>query len=198
MIQFNNLSKEMPFLVLREKYDQALRSEQKSIDALNISSYNTETKEVSSRYVNLKYIINNEFIFFTNYVSPKAISFNLHDQIAALLYWSNINLQIRIKAKIKKTSAEFNQNYFSKRSPEKNALAISSNQSKPIESYGMVKENFKKTLENDNLKKCPSYWGGYSLTPYEIEFWEGDKHRLNKRDLYILDEATWNHFILQP
>lgn len=198
MIQFHNLSKETPFQILRKKYDQALSSKQKSIEALSVSSYNTETKEVSSRYVNLKYIINDEFIFFTNYVSPKAVSFSLHDQIAALIYWPKINLQIRIKAKIKKTSKEFNQNYFQKRSREKNALALSSNQSKPIESYSMVKENFKKTLENNNLKECPRHWGGYSLTPYEIEFWEGNHYRLNERNLYVKNAKGWDHFILEP
>jgi len=35
-----------------------------------------------------------------------------------------------MKAKIKKTSDEYNQKYFFDRSEEKNALAISSNQSK--------------------------------------------------------------------
>lgn len=198
MIQFHNMNKDIPFLILRKKYDQAVSEEQKSIEALSISSYNTVTKEVSSRFVNLKFIINDEFIFFTNYDSPKALSFRLHDQIAALLYWPKINLQIRIKAKIKKTSEEFNQNYFNKRSREKNALAISSNQSKPIESYRMVKENFKKTLENDNLKKCPSHWGGYSLKPYEIEFWEGNNYRLNERNLYVKNVNGWDHSILEP
>ena len=68
------------------------------------------------------------------------------------MYWPSINIQIRIKAKIKKTSNEYNQKYFFDRSEKKNALAISSNQSKPIESYSQVKENYKQSLENDDLK----------------------------------------------
>jgi len=55
------------------------------------------------------------------------------------------------------------KNIFLNRSEEKNALAISSNQSKPIDSYSQVKENYNKSLENDDLKKCPEYWGGFHL-----------------------------------
>ena len=198
MIQFNNLNQEIPYLLLKEKYDEADDAGQKVIEAISISSYNKDISEVDSRYVNLKFISNDEFIFFSNYNSPKASSFNSHSQIAALVYWSSINVQIRMKAKIKKTSNEFNQNYFFDRLEEKNALAISSNQSKPIESYNQVKENYNKSLNNDDLKKCPEFWGGYSFIPYYFEFWEGHESRLNKREVYEKSENTWKHIILQP
>ncbi len=198
MIQFNNLNQEIPYLLFKSKYDEALDKGQKGIEAISISSYNTKMHEVDSRYVNLKFITNDEFIFFSNYVSPKASSFNSHDQIAVLVYWASINVQIRIKAKIKKTSNEYNQKYFFDRSEEKNALAISSNQSKPIDSYNQVKENYNKSLKNDDLKKCPEFWGGYSFTPYYFEFWEGHESRLNKREVYEKSNDSWKHFILQP
>jgi pyridoxamine 5'-phosphate oxidase len=198
MIQFNNLNQEMPYLVFKEKYNESLNAKQKNIEAISISSFNREISEVDSRYVNLKLVTNDEFIFFSNYDSPKASSFNSHNQIAALVYWPSINVQIRMRAKIKKTTNEFNQNYFFDRSEEKNALAISSNQSKPINSYSQVKENYNKSLINDDLKKCPEFWGGYSFTPYYFEFWEGHESRLNKREVYKKSDGTWKHLILQP
>ncbi|MDC0454328.1 pyridoxamine 5'-phosphate oxidase family protein, partial [Gammaproteobacteria bacterium] len=158
MIKFNKLKQEMPYLAFKVKYDEALNAGQKNIEAISISSFSTEMHEVDSRYVNLKFITNDKFIFFSNYNSPKASSFNSHNQIAALLYWASIDVQIRIKAKIKKTSNEYNQKYFFDRSEYKNALAISSNQSEPIESYSLVKKNYKQSLKNDDLKKCPEYW----------------------------------------
>ena len=173
-------------------------SDLKAIEAISISSYNKETKEVDSRYVNLKYISNDEFIFFSNYDSPKASAFNSHNQIAALLYWSSINVQIRMKAKIKKMSNDYNQRYFENRSKKKNALAISSNQSKPINSYKQVIENYNKSLNNDNLKKCPEYWGAYSFTPYYFEFWEGHESRLNKREIFEEIDGCWRHSFVQP
>jgi pyridoxamine 5'-phosphate oxidase len=198
MIQFNNLSQETPYQLFKAIYYKALDKDQKNIEAISISSFNNKLNEVDSRYVNLKFITNDEFIFFSNYNSPKAISFNSHNQIAALLYWPSINVQIRMKAKIKKTSNEYNQKYFFDRSEEKNALAISSKQSKSIDSYGQVKENYNKSLKNDDLKKCPEFWGGYSFTPYYFEFWEGHESRLNKREVYEKSDDRWKHHILQP
>ena len=198
MIEFNNLNQEIPYLLLKEKYDEAIDAGQDGIEAIAISCFNKEISEVDSRFVNLKFIKNDEFIFFSNYKSPKAIAFNSHNQIAALIYWPSINIQIRMKAKIKKTSDEFNQKYFFDRSEEKNAIAISSNQSKEIDSYKQVKENYKKSIKNDDLKKCPEYWGGYSFTPYYFEFWEGHVSRINKRKIFEKIDGVWKQSILQP
>ncbi len=198
MIKFDNLNQEIPYLFFKAKYNEAVNAGQKGIEAISISSYNKELSEIDSRYVNLKFILNDEFIFFSNYNSPKAYSFKSHIQIAALVYWPSTNVQIRMKAKIKKTSNEFNQKYFFDRSEEKNALAISSKQSKSINSYNQVKENYSKSLKNDDLKKCPEFWGGYSFTPYYFEFWKGHESRLNKREVYERSNDGWKHFFLQP
>ena len=40
MIKFNNLCEEKPYLVFKEKYDAALDSAQKNIEAITISSFN--------------------------------------------------------------------------------------------------------------------------------------------------------------
>ena len=198
MIEFNNLNKESPFVFFKEKYDDALNAGQKAIEAISISSFNKENNEVDSRYVNLKFVINDEFILFSNYNSPKSLAFNSYNQIAGLFYWPSTNVQIRIKAVIKKTSNDYNHQYFFDRSQKKNALAISSSQSNPIISYEQVKENYNKSLKNDDLKKCPDFWGGYSFTPYYFEFWEGHESRLNKREVYKKIDNNWKNFILQP
>ena len=67
MIQFKNLNKEIPYQLIKKKYDEALDKGQKGIEAISISSYNKQIDEVDSRYVNLKFISNDEFIFFSNY-----------------------------------------------------------------------------------------------------------------------------------
>ena len=198
MIQFNNLNQEIPYQIFKGKYDEAVYAGQKFVEVISISSFNKRINQVESRYVNLKFIINNEFIFFSNYKSPKANSFETHSQVAALIYWSSINVQIRMKAKIRKTSNDYNQRYFENRSKKKNALAISSNQSKPIDSYKQVIENYNKSLNKDDLKKCPEYWGGYSFTPYYFEFWEGHESRLNKREIFEKIDGCWRHSFVQP
>lgn len=198
MIKFNKESNDAPYVKFREKYYDAINASQQNIEAIAISSFNRETDEVDSRFVNLKFIDDKKFIFFTNYNSPKSKAFSTHTKISALIYWSSINTQIRMKANIKKTSKKFNNLYFKNRSAKKNALAISSNQSKEISSYENVISNYKKVLKNEELSICPNYWGGYSFTPYYFEFWEGNESRLNKREIYELNDNKWIIGYLEP
>ena len=198
MITFNNLSSEAPYLILKKKYDKALSADQKIIEAMSIASFSSDLCEVNARFVNLKFVNNKEFIFFSNYNSPKSKEFKSHTQITALIFWNTINVQIRMKALVGKKSKAFNQEYFQGRDRTKNALAISSNQSVQIESYEDVSKNYNDSLKSADLEKCPDYWGGYSFTPYYFEFWEGHKSRLNKREVYQFDNNVWKHHFLQP
>ena len=198
MIEFKNFNQETPYLLFKEKYDEAFNAGQKNIEAISIASFNKEKNEVDSRFVNLKIIDNDNFIFFSNYNSPKSLAFKSHNQVSVNIYWPVINLQIRMKAKISKKERSYNQAYFLKRSAEKNALAISSDQSKSISSYDLVVKNYNEVKKDMDLKECPEYWGGFVFKPYEIEFWEGNSFRLNKRNIYKLVDDNWHHNILQP
>jgi pyridoxamine 5'-phosphate oxidase len=199
MINFIDVCKDTPYFKFLDFYKRAILKKQRNIEAISISSFNDNRKEVESRYVNLKYIRGQEWIFFSNYHSPKSESFSSHKQISAILFWESINLQIRIKAKIYKTDSDFSDYHFSKRSLSKNALAISSFQSKPIESFDIVKDNFENVLKKKEiLIKRPDYWGGFSFEPYYFEFWEGGSNRLNKREAFLKDKKKWTHSYLQP
>lgn len=198
MIKFKNLSQETPYIIFKERYDKALDAEQKNIEAISISSLNKEKNEVDSRFVNLKLIDNNKFIFFSNYNSPKSVAFSSHNQICALIYWPSINIQIRIKALIEKTTTKYNNEYFNKRSLDKNALAISSNQSQKILSYNNVIKKYQAIKKREDLLKCPNYWGGFLFVPYYFEFWEGHESRINKRIVFEGGSKNWNQYILEP
>ncbi len=198
MIKFLNYSKKKPYKLFKEKYDAAIDANQKNIEAICVSSFSNISDEVDARFVNLKLVDNEDFIFFTNYKSQKAIQFDSHSQVAISIYWNNINTQIRIKAKIEKTSLEYNANYFKERSPEKNALAISSRQSQLIDSYETVLLNYNNSFNQDDLTSCPDYWGGYRCIPYYFEYWEGHESRLNKRNVYQINNGEWSQSTLQP
>ena len=58
MIKFNNLNKEIPYLIYKDKYTEALEAGQRNIEAISISSYNKDSNQVDSRFVNLKFIDN--------------------------------------------------------------------------------------------------------------------------------------------
>jgi pyridoxamine 5'-phosphate oxidase len=198
MIKFKNLCQETPYLLFEEKYNKALESYQKNIESMCVSSFSVDKKEVNARFVNIKFLNQKEFIFFSNYESPKAKDFLQHNQISGLFFWNNTNMQVRIKANIKKTNSLFNQKYFYNRDKKKNALAISSIQSVPIQSYEAIQRNYKNALGKDELSKCPEYWGGFSFIPYYFEFWEGHESRINKREVFEKVDAEWKQFIIQP
>ncbi len=199
MIKITALNNNEPYKKFKHYYDKALSKNQKSIEAIVIATYDKNLDEVDARYVNLKYINNEEWIFFTNYNSLKAQQFFSHDQISAIFYWDSIGVQVRIKAKIEKTSSDFSDKHFNNRTKEKNALAISSNQSSLIGSYEDVIKNYNDALnDQESLFKRPDYWGGFSFKPYYFEFWEGHQSRLNKRQTYKHEDVGWISSILQP
>ena len=198
MIIFLNNNNFLPYIRLREKYNEAVSADQILIEAMSVSSYNSILNEVNSRYVNLKFVDNNKFIFFSNYNSTKSKEFESHKQISATIHWPNIKCQIRMKANIKKTSSTYNEKYFRKRSHEKNALAISSNQSARIDSYDDVLQKYNHIRQKEDLSVCPNYWGGFAFKPYYFEFWEGNESRINKRVVYELKNNLWDEYFLEP
>lgn len=198
MIKIESLNKEEPYLKYQDLYDLALSKNQNQIERILIASFNTDLKEVNARYVNLKYVIKDEWIFFSNYESVKAKDFLTHNQITAVSYWSSIDVQIRIKATINKSSKEFSDKHYLLRSKEKNALAISSLQSQPVNSYEDVKNKYKHTLSSRDLNNRPTYWGGYSFIPYYFEFWKGHESRINKREIYKNEGNEWIKSFLSP
>ena len=199
MITFKKISNEAPYNNFINYYNLALEMQENQIEAISISSYDPNKSEVNSRFVNLKYIIEDEWIFFSNYNSPKARQFDLHNQISCIFHWKSINIQIRLKANIFKTDAKFSDVHFLNRSTKKNALAVSSMQSETVKSFKTVKDNYQKCLNNESLLKCrPVYWGGFSFKPYYFEFWEGSNERLNKREVFQLADNHWQHSLIQP
>ncbi len=198
MIIIRDLNKQKPYLIFKNHFDLAKSKKQKNIEVISISSFNKNKEEVESRYVNLKYILDDEWIFFSNYNSNKAINFQKHNQISVLFYWDSINLQIRIKANIKKSNKLISDEHFKNRLDKKNALAISSNQSAKIDSYEEVLLKYESIFKNNSLKDRPDYWGGFSFKPYYFEFWEGNHNRINKRRVYELNEKEWISYFLEP
>ena len=200
MIEILKKIKDKPYRKFYSLYDDALMQDQKSIEAIAISSLNKDKMIVDCRFVNLKYIEGNEWTFFSNYNSPKAEEFVSHNQISAVFYWQKVNIQIRMKAKISKSNEEFSDIHFKKRSLKKNALALSSDQSKPINKFSEVKKNYEKVFEDkESLTKRPNFWGGFTFIPFSFEFWQGNANRINRREFFTLNSQNkWEELILQP
>ena len=193
MIELDKIINDEPHNLFKSYYYEALKLGQESIEVISISSFEPNTNEIESRYVNLKYIMNNEWVFFSNYNSKKANNFRSLNQISVLFFWNKLDLQIRIKAKIKKSSHSFSDSHYQKRALKKNVIAHSSNQSKKIKSYDDVVIKYKKySLKKDLISVRPKYWGGYSFFPYYFEFWQGNENRINKRKVFEKKHDHWD------
>ena len=199
MINIKDISTKKPYQLFLKYLENAKENNQKPIDAISISSFNKSTNEVESRFVNIKYLIDQKFIFFSNYNSLKANNFENHDQISLLFYWNKIDVQIRIKAKVYHSDEKFSDKHYGDRSSKKNALAHSSKQSTTVNSYESVVKNYNKVLKlNDLLSSRPDYWGGFDIVPYYFEFWEGNEHRINKRTIFKIEGKKWKKYFLSP
>jgi len=203
MIEFIGQFKSIPYKKLKSFYDEAKLKNQHSIEALCLST--SHNNKPSSRYVNIKYIKDNELVFFSNYHSRKGKEIDKNSNFAAIFFWNFIGVQIRLEGNIQRISPSESDAHFKKREINKNILAISSNQSCIIDSYEAVKEKYKtvknkfKNKPNYGIKR-PKYWGGYSLRPNKIEFWESHKNRLNKRHMFefIHKDNKWIDYFLEP
>ena len=72
MIVFKDLPEVKPYRQFKKDYLDAEKANQPLIHAIAISSFNKTLNEVESRFVNLKYIEGEEWIFFSNYKIGRA------------------------------------------------------------------------------------------------------------------------------
>lgn len=172
-------------------------------DEQNAMSLSTVSKdgEVSSRTVLLKGIHENGFEFFTNYGSRKARDIEEHPGVAVLFFWKELERQVRIQGTAKKVSAERSAVYFQSRPIESQISAWASPQSQPVEGREQLMhkvEEIKKQFGTTGPLPPPPFWGGYVVSPYRIEFWQGRADRLHDRVVYELSNGAWIRSILAP
>lgn len=196
MIDFNLNKETSPCLKVFKLYEHAKDASQKFIEAACLSTCD-DSKTPQSRYVNIKYINDNELIFFSNYNSLKAKNIEYSNKISLVFFWDSINCQIRISGTISKLDSKRSDAHWKKRSKEKNILSTISQQSNKIKSYDQITKKFNNSLDID-VSSRPNYWGGYSISPYYFEIWEGHPSRINKREIFELCNEEWLNYYLEP
>lgn len=146
-----------------------------------------------SRIVLLKQFTSEGFIFFTNYESEKGKSIAENPNVCLSFFWPYAERQVIIKGKAEKTSDQVSDEYFHSRPFGSQLGAVASHQSEVILSREVLEDKIR-TLETEFSGKeitRPSYWGGYLVKPYEIEFWQGRPNRLHDRIRFQLQDLAW-------
>ena len=154
-----------------------------------------------SRVVLLKKFSEEGFIFYTNYNSEKGKAIAANPHVCLSFFWHEMERQVIIKGIAQKTSENISDNYFDSRPDGSKLGAVVSNQSEVIPSRSFLEENLKE-LENafeGKLISRPQHWGGYLVTPLEVEFWQGRANRLHDRIRYrSQSDFSWTIERLAP
>ena len=153
----------------------------------------------SSRVLLLRDATEKGFSFFTNYSSRKSQEIEVNPNVCMNFFWPEMERQVRINGSISRLSEQKSDDYFNSRPYESRIGAWCSPQSQVIESREVLEnkiQELKKKYPNEVPR--PENWGGYTIVPNEIEFWQGRASRLHDRFLYNKEGENWTINRLAP
>jgi len=189
-----------PLAQFTKWWKQAVKASIDEANAMTLATASTDGMP-SARTVLLKDFSEKGFVFFTNYNSFKGQQLAENPRACLVFFWKELERQVRITGIVEKLSAEENDEYFYSRPQESQVGAITSPQSQVIESRSWLEEQFKKNSKEASVNKIkrPEHWGGYTVRPVIIEFWQGRPGRLHDRLQYSLqDDGNWKIERLAP
>jgi pyridoxamine 5'-phosphate oxidase len=156
----------------------------------------------AARIVLLKGADARGFVFFTNYDSRKGRELARDPRAALLLFWVELERQVRIEGVTERVSAAESDAYFASRPRLSRFGAWASPQSATIDGRAVLEERFAQIAaryadESAPVPRPPN-WGGYRLVPDLFEFWQGRRSRLHDRILYRRAVDAWTIERLAP
>jgi len=151
--------------------------------------------QINTRTVLLKDISEGGFTFFTNYESRKAHAMEFNENVSLLFPWYAMERQVSISGIAEKVSHQESDDYFATRPWGSQIGAWASHQSSPLATREELEQRFEGASQKwpeGTVVPRPPHWGGYRVTPLNIEFWQGRYSRLHDRLRYERDNTTAN------
>ncbi len=188
-----------PIVLFRRWYREAERAGAPQPDAMTLATAG-DGGTPSARMVLFKGIDGDAFLFYSNYDSRKGRDLATNGKAAIVFYWSVTRHQVRVSGTVKRISRAASLAYFHSRPRGAQLSALASRQSRVVTSRAVLeREVAALDRKHPNAVPLPSDWGGYSLRPAWIEFWENRADRLHDRIRYVrLRGGVWRAERLAP
>ncbi len=189
-----------PFEIARRWLTEAEKSELNDPNAIALATVDQHGLP-NVRMVLLKEVEQDAFVFYTNYHSAKARELDAAGTAAFVMHWKSLRRQIRVRGTITREDGPKADEYFASRSLKSRLGAWASRQSEPLSSRtALMAEVAKVTAKLGPNPPRPDFWGGYRLTPVEIEFWADGAFRLHDRFCWRREDPgqAWNIQRLNP
>lgn len=170
-----------PFVLAQSWLKEAEASEPNDPSAIALATVDAAGMP-NARVVLLKQIEENAFVFYTNYTSAKAEEIDASGSAAFVMHWKSLRRQIRVRGVTSREDGSQADAYFASRHPKSRLGAWASDQSSPLENREALEgrvEAARDRLGEDPPR--PPFWGGYRITPLEMEFWADGENRLHDR-----------------
>lgn len=180
-------------------FGEALKAELLDTNAMTLATASPDAAP-SARIVLLKGFDEQGFVFYTNYESAKARELERNPRACLLLYWAELERQVRITGRVTRTSPEESATYFQSRPFESQIGAWASAQSRTIADRAVLERHYAELAAKHagGPVPHPPFWGGYRVAPEAIEFWQGRASRLHDRLLYTRGFGGWSRSRLAP
>ena len=189
-----------PFVLARAWLAEAEAVEVNDPNAIALSTVDADGMP-NARMVLLKDIEDAAFVFYTNYTSKKAQEVEGAGKAAFVMHWKSLRRQIRVRGHVTREEGAQADAYYASRSLKSRLGAWASAQSQPLSSRGaLMAEVAKVTLQQGANPSRPPFWGGFRITPVEIEFWADGPFRLHDRFRWTRSDpaAPWHVERLKP
>ena len=107
--------KTCPFEQFMDWFKEAEKHEKGiEINAMNLSTCSKDGRP-TSRYVLLKELKDNKFVFFTNYESRKGKNLQENPFASCLFYWPTLHRSVRVEGAVSKIEEDRSTEYFQSR-----------------------------------------------------------------------------------
>ncbi len=170
-----------PFAIARRWLAEAEPAEPNDPSAIALATVDAAGRP-NVRMVLLKGIEDSGFVFYTNYGSAKAAEIDAAGHAAFVLHWKSLRRQIRVRGAVTRVEGPEADAYFASRSLQSRLGAWASRQSQPLASRtALMAEVARQTAKHGTNPPRPPFWGGYKITPFEVEFWADGTFRLHDR-----------------